>query len=334
MDLFDFTFSRFWLVLVVFGLDMYFGYYKMWWKHPVCYVGDLLKAIEPHGRKLGERFKDTRLAGFVCLGGAAFVVGFVVWVLTSLPYIGWIFWFYLAYAGLSSNSLFKHYNEALEKIEHAPIEEAQSAVAQMVSRDTTVLDRDGLRKTLADTFSENFTDAIVAPLFWLILGGPVGLWVYKTVSTMDSMWGYKTDEWRDLGFAGAKADDIMAYIPARLTIAFYQMANQYEPVARSSGGKWPGARVLLDQARGMPSPNSGIPMACAAWLMGARLGGPSIYFGEMVEKPWLGPPEAEAKPWDQQKLKDLATMTRLATYFAFASILVGFTVLMLFVHML
>ncbi len=314
--MFAYALNSLWLTIFAFGLDMWLGHLQTWWRHPVCYIGDLLRFIEPIARKFGDDAKKLRMAGFLCVIFTVGTVGFVVWFLTSLPYIGVIFTFYFAYSGLATKSLLTFFDAVLDSVEHASLEDAQKAVAQLVSRDTTVLDRDALRKTLADTFSENFTDAVVAPLFWLILGGPVALWMYKAVSTMDSMWGYKAEPWTDLGFAGAKADDVLAYIPARLSVFILQSANEYENITKKTGGMWPGWKCIFGQAQGMPSPNSGLPMACAAWLMNGRLAGPSVYFGAVVEKPWLGPPKEDAKPWDKQRLMHLATLIKVGAYAA------------------
>ncbi len=304
-----------WLPVLAFALDMRIGHYMFWWRHPVCYVGDLINFFESIGRKLGIYIGNTS-AGALCVALVVGIVGFIVWCLTNMPTVGWIFSIYFAYSGLATKSLLTFFNNVLASVEHDNIENARKSVSQLVSRDTTTLDRHELRKTLADTFSENYTDAIVAPLFWLFIGGPVGLWMYKAVSTMDSMWGYKAEPWTELGFAAAKSDDILAYIPARLSVFFLYLANAYKHIIKETGGKWPGSAYVFSQAKGMPSPNSGLPMAASAWLMNARMAGPSVYFGDVVDKPWLGPPEHEAKPWDEQRLTHLAALIKFASYVA------------------
>ncbi len=304
------------LPLLAFGIDMLYGHVNFYWRHPVCYVGDLITFFEKFGRKIGHYIGNTRLAGAICVACIVSIVGFVVYLLINLPIIGWIFTIYFAYSGLATKSLLTFFDEVLNSIEHEHIGKARKSVAQLVSRDTTILERQELRKTLADTFSENYTDAVVAPLFWLVIGGPVGLWMYKAVSTMDSMWGYKAEPWTELGFAAAKSDDILAYIPARLSVLFLYFTNKYNLVAKQTDGKWPGFACIFAQAKGMPSPNSGLPMAASAWLMNARMAGPSVYFGEVVHKPWLGPPEHQAKPWNEQRLILLATTIKTASIVA------------------
>lgn len=295
-----------WLVPVAFFLDMALGDPKLPWRHPVTIIGKLLLGLEPLARKLGA----SRPIGLLCLLFSVGLTGYCVYILTVLPMAGLVFSVYFAYAGLSTRSLLQTCESILEVVEHGTLEEAQRALSQVVTRDTSVQDRSTLRKSLADSLSENVTDAVVAPLFWLLLGGPVGLWCYKTVSTMDSMWGYKIPRWLTLGWAGARMDDVLAFIPARLAAIFMSLAARLFAISERNGGRWPGMGVIAAQASGMESPNSGWPMAAAAWLMGARLGGPTVYFGEMNNKPWVGPPEEEAQIWDAQRMAALLILVR------------------------
>lgn len=299
-----------WLFPLAFGLDMAVGDPRLPWRHPVCWVGWLLNRLEIVGRRLGA----SRPVGALCLIVLMLATGAAVWALTALPVLGVVGALYLAYAGLASQSLLHTFEEVLEAVEHKPLPEAQAALSMLVSRDTSVLDRPLLRKSLADTLTENLTDAVVAPMFWLLLAGPVGLWMYKAVSTTDSMWGYKTERWLTLGWAGARLDDVLAYVPARLGVFFLWMANRISATAERFGGRWPGWVVIARQAGGMESPNSGWPMAAGAWLLGARMGGPTLYFGSMVEKPWVGLPEEEAAPWNEQRLRALGRAVRLAAW--------------------
>lgn len=308
-----------WLFPLAFGMDMVWGDPRLPWRHPVCWVGGLLNRLEVVGRRLGA----SRPVGALCVAVLVGVSGAVVWGLTALPVLGGVMALYLTYAGLASQSLLQTFDEVLDAVEHKPLPEAQKALSMLVSRDTTVLDRDMLRKSLADTLAENVSDAVVAPLFWLLLGGPVGLWMYKAVSTTDSMWGYKTERWLTLGWAGAKLDDALAYIPARLGVLFLWMADTVSGVSTRFGGRWPGWVVIAREAGGMESPNSGWPMAAGAWLLGARMGGPTLYFGKMVDKPWVGMPEEEASPWDERRLRALSRTVRLAAWLGAGCMYVG-----------
>ena len=183
------------------------------------------------------------------------------------------------------------------------IEAARAAVAGLVSRDVSGLETADLWRALAESVAENANDAFVAPLFWLVLGGPAGLWAYKAVSTADSMWGYRTDRYHDFGWFAARADDVLAWLPARLTVLAML------PAAWSLGA---GGGVLLRDivvdAHKSASPNAGWPMAAAAWLCGGGMGGPSVYFGKLVEKPRLGP---ACGLWDARRFSLLSRVVLL-----------------------
>ena len=122
---------------------------------------------------------------------------------------------------------------------------------------------------------------------------------------MDSMWGYKNERWRDLGWAAARLDDVLAWLPARISAAILH----FTPI-KSGGGRWPGWAVISAQASQMTSPNAGWPMTVAAWLHGRSMGGPTRYHGEIVEKPRLGPDAALA--WDNASLEELLQHVRMA----------------------
>ncbi len=330
------------LVVMAFALDISCGDPRLFflpWKHPVCYVGDFLQRMEKFGRWCITQNKgqednacDQKIIGAFCLLVVVLVTAFVAHFLANIPYIGWIIAVYLAYTGLAAGGLVKTSLAVLAKVEHAPLPEAQAALAQLVSRDTAVLDRPALRKSLADTLAENVTDAVVAPLFWLLVGsfgGPAcavaTLWAYKAVSTADSMWGYKTKQWINLGYAAAKADDVLAYIPARLSVVFLWITHFFTKTHYAQGGQWPGFCVIAKQAGGMQSPNSGWSMAACAWLLGAGLGGPTQYFGSMVQKPWVG--QSPIKDWNEKKLYALAQLVQVTACVAFACLLFVWCVL-------
>ncbi len=370
-----------WLAPLALVLDLWLGDPALPWRHPVCFVGKLLDALEgparrfmlggsaekqpeqqPHQQPDQQRWRG-RLAGAVALAVLTFCTGLAAWGLSSLPLLALPLAVYLAWAGLAMGSLLQSGRTVLERVEHAPLPEAREALSWLVSRETDSMDRPLMRKTLADTLSENLTDAFTAPFFWLLLGGPVALWCYKAVSTTDSMWGYTTEKWRWLGWAGARADDALAFIPARLAaisavwahmlahalarlfahggagagdasqcaLAHVLQKGQCSRAARQfwqrllgrvagpAGlpawpGRWPGLGVVARQAKGMPSPNSGWPMAACAWLCWARMAGPSVYFGVLTPKPWLGPPpEDEAHrglsaTWDACRLSALCSL--------------------------
>ncbi len=321
--------SRFTLLLplAALGLDLIFKDFRNF-PHPVQAVAWLARKLEPRARRFEARglvclpgiaeLQAGFLAGGVCLVLILSASGAAVWGLEQLPLVGSLASIYFAYAGLALGGLLKAGRDALAVLEQGDIAAARQAVAMLVSRDVSQADCPTLFRTLAETLSENFNDAVVAPFFWLLLGGPVGLWVYKAASTMDSLWGYRTARWRYLGFASARLDDLLAYLPARLAVVWLWLFSGL--VAHA--GKWPGyCRVRTDAAQ-MESPNAGYGMAAAAWLHHGQMGGRAVYFGQVKDKPLLGPGKPAGKgtaveqngelDWNGEKIRALLRHIRVA----------------------
>ncbi|MGE4265296.1 MAG: adenosylcobinamide-phosphate synthase CbiB [Desulfovibrio sp.] len=266
--------------------------------HPVRLIGRWLDWLERQARCIGL---PLRAAGTLCVFVTACGVYVLVDFLCGIEYFGMILLLYFAYAGLALGELLSSARQALRRIEDEErLDEAREAVGMLVSRSTVDMNAEELRKTLAETVSENFCDAFVAPMLYLVLGGPALMWAYKAVSTMDSMWGYRTERFRDLGWAAARCDDALAYVPARLS------AVLLISVGALMGLNWRQAleRVWADAAT-MDSPNAGWPMAACAWLVQGGMGGPATYFGEVKLKPVLGPKGA---PWTLNKLSKLSRL--------------------------
>lgn len=270
------------------------------WPHPVRLVGKAAAELSPlvrAGNPGAQRAKGA--AAVLLLAGAA---GGVAWFAVSLPWLGLVLALYLAYAGLALGQLLREGRAMADSLERGDLESARGALAMLVSRDTRGLDEAGLRRALAETLAENLNDAFVAPFLFLAVGGPAWLWVYKAVSTLDSMWGYKTDEWRFAGWFAARADDVLAFVPARIA-AFAMLAAGW--LLRLD---WDEAYLhLLQDARKSESPNAGWPMAAAAWLCAGGMGGPAVYFGKPKDKPEIGP---EGAGWTDARLANLLTLCR------------------------
>lgn len=296
--------------------------------HPVCGLGRALRRAERMARRRAAGLPEGRRAVALRRGGVLTVLlaaggtALVVWLLSCLsvagPWPGALAAVYFAWAGLALGGLLREGRRALHAIEHGTPNEARTAVSMLVSRDTAGLDRPDLRRALAETLAENFNDGFVAPFFWLLAGGPAALWGYKAVSTMDSMWGYRTEDWRDLGWACARLDDMLAWLPARLAALFLWLSAPLAGV----GGEWRGFGPMVRDARSMESPNAGWPMSAAAWLHGVPMGGPTAYCGVVRSKPVLGPrPEAGAggnhaggavPEWNAERLERLLRHLRVA----------------------
>lgn len=276
--------------------------------HPVRLIGRFLDWLEAYARQWVLGLKASGALCVVLTAGSAWVV---VEFFTGLHYLGMLASLYFAYAWLALGELLDEGRDALELMEEGNLDEARELVGGLVTRDTTTMDEAELRKTLAETLSENLCDGYVAPLFYLVLGGPALMWAYKAVSTMDSMWGYRTERFRDLGWAAAKADDLLAWIPARLTALLLLGAGAIMRLP------WREAvRHIPAEARTMDSPNAGWPMSACAWLLEGSMGGAAVYFGEAKMKPELGPKGME---WSIEKI---SRIFRLMVFAAFLGILV------------
>lgn len=279
-------------------LDSLFGDPKGF-PHPVHYIGKGLDLYEASARKVGINLRSAGWAAVLLFSAA-------VWGLAeffmAIPYLGVIVAVYLGYAGLALGCLVKDARRVASLLDTGDLPGARTALSYLVSRDTSQLDPNQVRSTLAETVSENLNDGFVAPMFYLAIFGPGGMWAYKTVSTMDSMWGYKTDEYRELGYAPAKMDDLLAFIPARITAWMMILVGKRYGLDSVSAK----ANVTNDAVK-MESPNAGWPMSAAAWLFGGQMGGEYVYFGKAKSKPVLGP---EGRMWDKSMIRSLISFCK------------------------
>ena len=194
---------------------------------------------------------------------------------------------------LAGTTLCREVRMVFEAADHS-LEAGRRQVARIVGRDTTQLSDQEVRKAALETLAENLSDGVVAPLFWLLVGGVPGMMTYKMVNTLDSMIGYRTERYREFGTVAARIDDAANWIPARLTTLLMVLT-----------GGW-GRRFLglLQFVRTFgprhASPNSGWPEAALAGILNCRFGGPHVYFGEVIEKPFIGDHERKLKTADMK----------------------------------
>lgn len=275
-----------WQLTAAYVLDLAMGD-PHWLPHPVRWIGRLIRWAE-------SIFYDEKASpGLQRLSGIAFwmlvtaVVMCSAMLLGVLTHVGpvarhiGVIW--LAYTTLATRSLHKESSGVALALRQGNIPLARQRVSLLVSRDTSRLDESGIVRALVETVTENISDGIVAPLFYLAVGGPVLGMVYKAVNTMDSMVGYLNERYRYFGWFAARADDVANWIPSRLSGLLLVGA------AASLRLDWRNAwKVMIRDARKMKSPNAGFPESAAAGAMGVQLGGPNVYFGQVVEKPRLG----------------------------------------------
>jgi len=254
--------------------------------HPVRWIGRLIQFLESPLR----RFRSERLGGIVLL---LVVTGSVVcftWGILELAGY-WHGWARVAadtvliYYGLATRSLARETQAVLVPCEKGDLTEARKRLSGIVGRDTHDLSAEDINRACVETVAENTTDAVVAPLFYAALAGPVGLWAYKAINTLDSMVGYRNARYLRFGSASARMDDLANYVPARLT---YLLLSLGAFLLGQRG--YQALRIGWRDGRKHPSPNAGWAEAAMAGALGGQLGGPSSYAGVFSQKPRLGEP--------------------------------------------
>jgi adenosylcobinamide-phosphate synthase len=254
------------------------------WPHPVRWIGRLAQFLEPPLRALCP----PRLGGILLLVIVVGIVTGATWVLLFLAG-EWQPWArigvetLLIYYGLAARSLASETEAVLAACEAEDWTEARKRLSMIVGRDTAELPPEQIYRACIETVAENASDGVVAPLFYAALLGPVGMWVYKAINTLDSMVGHRDERYLRFGWASARADDVANFLPARLTWLLLSLA------ALLMGKR--GSRALAigwRDGRKHPSPNSGWAEATMAGALGVQVGGSSTYAGEVSDKPLLG----------------------------------------------
>ena len=208
----------------------------------------------------------------------------------QLPVFLWIFDVIAIFCCLAGTTLIREVREVFHAVDRS-LEEGRKQVARIVGRDTSELSAQEVRTAALETLAENLSDGVIAPLFWLAIGGVPAMVAYKMVNTLDSMIGYRTERYKDFGCWAARIDDVANYIPARLTALLMVIA----------AGKPQLVGFVWRNGRNHASPNSGYPEAALAGILDCRFGGPHYYFGELFDKPYIGENARELTTADLQK---------------------------------
>ncbi len=276
-----------WHLVSAYLLDLAAGDPR-WLPHPVRWIGRLILRTENVLYAESASTLLMRVSGFALWAIVIAVVLCAAKVFIAISHvagvvIGNLALIWLAYSTLATRSLQMESSRVARALRIGDLALARARLSLIVSRDTSQLDRDAVLRALVETVSENISDAIVAPLFYLALFGPVGALVYKAINTMDSMLGYKNERYRYFGSFAARADDVANWVPAR--ISGWLMVG----ASACMGMDWrAAANIMMRDAPKTKSPNAGYPEAAAAGALGVQLGGTGYYFGARVEKPLLG----------------------------------------------
>ncbi len=282
------------IIGLAFLLDLFMGdpAYSF---HPVRLIGNGL--ITPMEKRLRRYGLATYGGGFVLLlltaGIPVAVVLGINHLLQSWPVLYFLFNLYIIYSCLAVRDLHDHVEKVRLALEDNDLDLARKCLGAVVGRETKALEPEAVARAGVETLAENLSDGIIAPLFFAFLGGAPLVILYKAVNTMDSMVGYKNEAYRKIGFFPAKCDDLLNFIPARLSMLLILLAGTRRVKDRPAA--W---RITMQDRKRHASPNAGHPEAAMAAVLNLKLGGPNRYHGILVEKPFINAQGNSVTPED------------------------------------
>ncbi len=294
--------------------------------HPIRLIGTLISRLEERlldkeaaaqeKRKKGRLLVVAVTGTTVCIAAVLLVLAYVVH-----PCLGIAVETVMTYQTLAAKCLKVESMKVYRCLKEEDLAAARKAVSMIVGRDTEVLDEEGVAKAAIETVAENTSDGVIAPMLYDALGGPVLGFFYKAVNTMDSMVGYKNEKYLDFGRAAAKLDDVMNYIPARIS-AYVMIFAAY-----IGGRDFDGAnakKIYKRDNRNHASPNSAQTESVCAGALGIRLAGDASYFGKLVKKPYIGDALRGVETEDIRRVNRLMYITAWASEIMCLALLIAF----------
>ena len=286
-------------------LERLFGYPPALLKsirHPVIWMGKLISWLEVRlNANANRRLKGVVMLALLLAATAAVTVA--LRLAFGLVPFGWAVEAALATTLLAQKELGRAVRAVADALAHS-LEAGRKQVSQIVGRDPEQLDEAGVARAAIESLAESSSDGVVAPLFWLLLGGLPGIALYKAINTADSMVGHRNERYAEFGWASARLDDVVNWIPARLTALLFAGAAFWVKGADAEKA-W---STALRDARKHASPNAGWPEAALAGALGFSLGGPRAYDGEVHDLPEFGSGRRDLGPADIGKALELYRM--------------------------
>jgi adenosylcobinamide-phosphate synthase len=247
------------LTFAAYLIDRVFGEFK-YITHPIVLMGKYITWFEKHF------YKDSFLSGAILTVSLILIVWCITYPLSFLP---WYIQALLASMAIASKMLYESVKDIINNPHH---------IKYLVSRDTNDLSQSDINKAAIETYAENLSDGVIAPLFYLLIFGIMGVFIYKAINTLDSMVGYKNDRYNNFGKVSAKLDDIANFIPSRITAVLIALLFL----------SYKSFKAILNSAHLHESPNAGYPIAAMAGAIKVQLGGDTSYFGTIKHKPYFG----------------------------------------------
>ncbi|MCW0481569.1 adenosylcobinamide-phosphate synthase CbiB [Gaoshiqia sediminis] len=264
-------------LLTGFALDGLLGDPR-WLPHPIRLFGWLIAWFEKRFNRGKNRKLKGALTSALLVGGTWAVLHFVFVYLEGYPAVFIITASVAVFFGLANRSLVYESWLVIRALEKEGIEAARKQLSFIVGRDTTKLNEQQIRTAVLETMAENLSDGVIAPLFFYALGGVPALFAYKMASTLDSMIAYKSERYKDYGWFAARLDDLLNLVPARLTALLMVLVSL----------SWSGVQHVFRYGHRHASPNAGYPEAALAGILKCQFGGPNVYHGKLVKKPYIG----------------------------------------------
>lgn len=295
-------------VFIAYIVDLLVGD-PLWLPHPVVLIGKCITKLELYARQLFKSPAALKMAGVfivvLIVGGSYSVTMLLLNLLARFnPVLAYFVGIWLISTTIAVRGLAQAGRDIRILLAQGKIVKARTKVGMVVGRDSERMESKDIARATVETVAENTVDAVVAPLFYAFIAGPPGAMAYRAVNTLDSMLGYKDDRFFHLGWAAAKFDDIVNYIPARLT-GFFMLLAAWLTGRDIMGGL---IAIIKDSAR-HPSPNAGIPESVVAGALHIRLGGLNYYHGKPSFRAYMGSGCPDILPGHIRATVDLMLLT-------------------------